>query len=55
MRVKCFWMIKPMVVVLFYWRLMLFWVMAVGFENTAQLQESEMSPRFSFLVLLKEN
>ena len=55
MRVKCFWMIKPMVVVLFYWRLMLFWVTALGFENTAQLQGSEMSPRFSFLVLLKEN
>ena len=45
MRVKRFWMIKPMVVVLFYWTLILFWLMAVGFENTAQFQGSEMSPR----------
>ena len=27
-----------------YWRLMLPWVMGVGFENTCKFQDSEMSP-----------
>ena len=38
-------MIKAMVVVfLFYWRLMLLWVMGVGFEKNFIVLENEMSP-----------
>ena len=35
--VECLKMIKLMVVVFFYWRLMLIWVMSVGFENTCSV------------------
>ena len=38
-------MIKAMVVVfLFYWRLILLWVMGVGFEKNFIVLKNEMSP-----------